>query len=163
MHFSIVFCPFHKRLMKTAIFAAVVIAGCSSGSRNSGSQTTLAGNYALIAADGQALPATVFDDTINIPEGSFRLRAAATSGFLRLNPDGTYEQQVIHDTFTDDAYDSSPRWTDRGTYRFSGGTLQFTSNFIENVRFEATRQNNELRVRTDLIGENRPVVYVYQK
>lgn len=121
------------------------------------------GVYALTAAEGGALPAVIFDDSVGDEENRFHLRVLALEGELKLTADGRYEQVVRHEVYVDGVLSDRPRWSDRGTYLANATLVYFESEIIQNIEFLGQRSSNRLDVTTDIIGEGQPVSYRYTR
>lgn len=121
------------------------------------------GQFALVAAEGAALPATVFDGIVVAdPDPSFHLRVDATSGSISIDAAGHYERRVSHDAFVDGTLSGHVTHVDRGECTRSGGQLQCASSYLQNVAFTATLAGGVLTIRQDLAGEGSVAVYRYR-
>lgn len=143
---------------------AVFMSACSDDeSTGPNEPAPLVGVYALTAAEGNALPAVIFNDSTGDEENRFHLRVLALEGELKLTADGKYEQVVRHEVYIDGVLSDRPRWSDRGSYLVGATLIYFESEVIQNVDFLAQRSSNRLDVTTDIIGEGLPVSYRYTR
>jgi hypothetical protein len=121
------------------------------------------GQFALVAAENVALPATVFDGIVVAdPDPSFHLRIVATSGSITIDATGHYEQRVSHDAFIDGSLGGRATHVDRGECTRSGAQLQCSSSYLQNVEFTGTLADGILTIQQDLAGEGHAATYRYQ-
>lgn len=142
--------------------AAILAASCSGATAPRGP----AGTYALSSVEGSALPAPVFDGVIHDPhevDPDFHLRIVATSGQLTLSSTGHYEHAVQLDAEIDGQAQPAMRWRDRGTFAVRGDTLQFDSDYHENVFFHGALKAQAITVVQDLPGEGQAVRYTFTR
>ena len=149
------------RLTIIGTLSAVLI-GCDKSSPTEAADRSI-GQFALVAAENVALPATVFDGIVVAdPDPWFHLRVVATSGSITLDATGHYEQRVSHEAFIDGSLGSRATHVDRGECTRSGSQLQCSSSYLQNVEFTGTLADGILTIQQDLAGEGHAATYRYQ-
>ena len=149
------------RLTTLAALLLVLVA-CDRASSPVESRDKSIGEFALVAAEGASLPATVFDGVVVAdPDPSFHLKVVATSGSITIDATGHYEQRVSHDAFIDGTLGGRATHVDRGECTRSGAGLQCSSSYLENVEFNATLTDGILIIQQDLAGEGHAAIYRY--
>lgn len=141
-----------RRLLPSAI--TILVAGVVACGDGPTTPSGPVGQYALTHAAGQPLPGTVFDGTIDDPSGvtpSFRLRMVATSGALTLTVDGAYQHAVDLTATIDGAPQPAIHWRDHGLYTSQGDSVQFVSDFHENVQFAGSAAAGRLEIDDSLV------------
>ena len=145
-----------------ALAQVAVMVGCSDYTAPTQGDGPLTGQFNLVSADDQALPATVFDGTIVAdPEPPFHLRVVATSGSIVLDANGHYEQRVEHNTMIDGVFNGRVIRVDRGDCTRTVSQLTCVSNFLEGVEFTGTIAGQTITIAQDLTGEGRVAEYRY--
>lgn len=148
--------------LTTLIALSIALIGCDKPSPAETHDKSI-GQFELVAADNAALPAPVFDGiVIADPAPSFHLRVEATSGSITIDATGHYEQRVNQDAFIDGTLGGHRTHVDRGECTRSGGQLQCSSNYLENLEFSATLVDGVLTIQQDLAGEGHIATYRYQ-
>src|SRR6478609_2571629 len=112
--------PRKGRLIATAtLLSMALIAACGgsggTGPNGGGGGGAIAGDYYLVKANDEDLPATFTSDVC--PPAQF------TGGGIRLGADGTYQMAIAY-VNNEGAQDG---FQDHGHYRRQGDQLQFTS------------------------------------
>jgi len=145
------------------LLLAALLGGCSSTSAPDKAAPHTTGVFTLVSADGQPVPAPVFEGTIvtdQIPP--FHLRVLAKAGSFSLDANGHYEHRVQHDAFIDGVIGARPDHSDRGECTRSGDQLHCVSTYLEFVEFTATLTDDTITIAQDLVGEGRVATYRYQ-
>lgn len=141
--------------------ALALLVACSDDEATAPEPIT--GTYQLSDADGETLPALIFEGLITDPERDFVLRILVDEGSLELSAGQRYEQRVTRSIFVDGHAQPGGLWNDRGTYALRGDTLNFKSELIDGVRFSGTLTAGQISLDQDLSEENRWVTYRYTK
>jgi hypothetical protein len=152
-----------RRLSPSRFALLLVAASCGDGPLT---PSSVAGTYALAQAAAQPLPGVVFDGVIHDPSGAspdFHLIITATSGSLTLSSDGRYQHAVDLAPAIDGAPQPISRWRDHGQFSILGDSLHFTSEFIQNVRFDGSAAGGQVHVAQDLSGEGRSARYSFTR
>jgi hypothetical protein len=141
---------FRPALLATAL----LLAGCSDATGPS--EEPLIGLFQLETVDGDALPAIVFDDHINDPQGGFQLRIELLEGTIEFYGDHEYEQVVERRGFANEEPIPLGRFIDRGTWlRGTGDEIILESSLYENRTTFGTRDGSVVVLEQDLSGEER--------
>ena len=153
-----------RRLLRPTILGTLsaVLIGCEKSSPTEAPDRST-GQFALVAAENVALPATVFDGIVVLdPDPSLHLRVVAISGSITIDAIGHYEQRVSHDAFIDGTLGGRATHVDRGECTRSGAQLQCSSSYLQNVEFTGTIADGTLTIQQDLVGEGHAATYRYQ-
>jgi hypothetical protein len=143
-----------NRIRPTLLIAAVLIAGCSDATGPSDDQ--LIGLFQLETVDGDGLPATVFDDFVNDPQGGFQLRIELLDGTIEFYGDHEYEQLVDRRGFVNEDEIPLGRFIDRGTWVFGDDDeIVLQSTIYENRTTFGTRNGGVVILEQDISGEER--------
>jgi hypothetical protein len=150
----------HSLLLLGAVLSAFA---CSDSTSPSANEDRFTGQFHLAAAGEVALPANVFEGTIELPapQPSFHLRIVATGGTISIAPSGHYEQHVDHDVYIDGVKNGILVHADRGECTRNGVQLQCESSYLEGVSFTATVSGGALTITQDLTGEGQVATYRY--
>jgi len=120
------------------------------------------GQFSLVSADEQALPATVFDGIITAdPAPSFHLRVIATSGTFSIDASGHYTQHVEHDTVIDGVRNGRVIRGDHGDCTRTAAELRCVSSFLEGIEFTGVITGATIAIAQDLSGEGHLATYRY--
>lgn len=146
-----------------AMVGSAGLLGCGDGGT---APSGLAGRYQLTTVAEAALPTPIFDQQVADSSGGFHLRIDAVGGWLELTSDGHYEHAVDFTSSIDGQPQPAPRWRDRGQYSLRGDTLDFSSEYIENVSFRGLvapgRIHVEQNLAEPLAGTGQSLRYTYQ-
>jgi hypothetical protein len=103
--------------IKASVLAGMALALCVACSDDEATTPEpITGTYQLSDADGETLPALIFDGLIADPDGDFVLRVLVDEGSLELSAGQRYEQRVTRSIFVDGHAQPGGLWNDRGTY-----------------------------------------------
>lgn len=120
------------------------------------------GRFALRAAGGKAIPATVFDGVVLVDDDQFvHLEITVTGGAIELDATGGYEQRVTQEVRVDGQPAPSLDWVDHGTCVMLVAKLDCMSTRVQNRAFTATLVDGALEIPQDLNGEGVTVVFRY--
>lgn len=122
----------------------------------------LQGRYALMAAGGETIPATVFDGIVLVGEDEFiHLEVTVTDGYMEFDRAGAYEHRVSQEVRVDGRPAPALDWVDRGKCVAAGVELTCLSTLVANRAFTTTLRDGALEVTQDLNGEGLAVTYRY--
>jgi hypothetical protein len=141
-----------RRVLSGAL--TVLLGGTVACSDGPVTPSSPAGQYALAQAAGQPLPGTVFDGIIDDPTGvspSFHLQFVATSGSITLTNDGLYQHAIDLTATIDGAVQPTTLWRDHGQYTLRGDSVQFVSDFHQNVQFAGSAGTGRLDIEDSLV------------
>jgi hypothetical protein len=152
----------NHRVLALSLVAGVSVA-CSSTSAPDKSAPHTTGVFTLVSANGEALPAAVFEGTIVTDEiPPYHLRVLATSGSITIDANGHYEHRVNHDAMIDGVLGGRPNHTDRGSCTRSGEELHCVSEYLQAVEFTASLSGDVITIAQDLVREGHVATYRYQ-
>ena len=98
------------------------------------------------------MPATVFDSSINAPEGEFHLRVQAMRGWFSTN-NRRYEHGVDIQTFINGRAQPVMRWRDQGRCTPNTMALSCESDVMQGVKLEIQHGAAVLSILQDLSGQ----------
>ena len=116
--------------------------------------------FELEGVGDAALPATVFDGTINAPEGAFHLRIEAVTGWFSTD-NRRYEHAVDIQTVINGQPQPVTRWRDQGRCTPRAMTLACESDVMQGVKFEVKHGAAVLSIPQDLSGKGVRAQYVF--
>lgn len=150
-----------------AALAVCATVGCSTASPTTPTPVPVSpvGQYVLVGAAKQTLPAVVADQVVGT-EHPFRLKVEVTEGELLLRNDGSYEHRVKRRSFADGVPILSPDWVDRGRWSLSGAVFLMTSEVYEDHQITGTVQGSTMSLVQNLSGDPEavpPVTFEYRR
>ncbi len=108
------------------------------------------GTLTLFKANNRPLPAVVFAE--QVPGLGF-VEIVATTGWLRIDSDGKYMQQVQHESRIDGVLTGILKPMDRGSCEITATALACASELIVNQRFTASYSYGGVRTSQDYANE----------
>lgn len=152
----------NSRTSWQSLALAMLVTGCEGGTSESPGPVDpgpgLAGQYALVA------PFTAYEGIQHDSAwGNYQLKVVATSGSLEIGRDSSYLHELRLETYMDGQLVYQSRWGDHGRWRLAGDTLQFDSEYFENLVFRGSGGGRELVVLQDIVGEGVIAAFPFQR
>lgn len=151
------------RIGRTALAAALLLAGCAEGTTPTTPVDPLLGVYVLESAEGRSPPAFIFESIVE--EESDTVHVFVVSDTLELLAGGRYLQRArLEGRRPGGQLLSRSRWWDRGVVSREGGTLHLESDYFQNVRAEGSILGaGRVQLVQDLAGEGGIARYVMRR
>ncbi len=137
----------------TAVLVAVTTLAAYGSRDPAAARRSVSGTYAVTAAGGLALPATVLDTGIASPSGGApaHVRILIGGGAVTLTPGGTYTSTVDYALTRDGDTQTVSSPGEHGTYTLAGSTVTFRG-AGGHVVATGTVVDDALTVSGDLLG-----------
>lgn len=153
-----------QRLSTLALaFAIASTAACGGDDKNpsTGPVNEVVGNYALKSIDGDALPATIFDDIVDMEGEQLRLTIGVTAGSLDLKADKSFTGSLTFTIVVEGEAPHTEQVPVTGTYTATGGNITLKPSDPTEPAISATVANGQITISADLLetGENFAMVY----
>lgn len=143
-----------------ALGAAVALAACTDG--GTAPTRASAAMYVLVSANDQPAPALVHDKIW--PDDNEHTQLFVTADTIVLTADGRYTQHAVLLAYSNGSYVGRTDRRDHGIVARSGPALHFDSNFIQNVSFDGSAdEQGTLSVVQDLPLEGTTARYVLRR
>lgn len=133
-------------LLAVTFLISALLLGCDEAAETAGNATLpdWAGTYAMVSINGDALPATIVD------ESGPGCDQSISSGSMELRADGTFTASVtgedVRRTNETEACDENFDVTDTGTFEVSGQSIVFTAFFEAAPPIEGTLSDDAVSV-----------------
>ena len=154
-----------KRMAAIAMaFAVVATSACGKDDKSpTGNNNTTVGTYSLDKVDGGALPATIFDEDVDIEGNIVRLKIELTGGSMTLSANNTFTGSMSLRLSIPGAPPENETAPVSGTYSVAGNVITLTSADPEDPQITGTIANGQLLVDIDLLETGDEIALAYKK
>jgi hypothetical protein len=154
-----------KRMAAIAMaFAVVATSACGKDDKNpTGNNNTTVGTYSLDKVDGGGLPATIFDEDVDVEGTIVRLKIELTSGSMTLAANNSFTGSMTLRLSVPGAPAETETAPVNGTYSIAGNVITLTSSDPEDPQITGTIANGQLLVDIDLLETGDEIALAYKK